>query len=308
MKLSQEEGIARLTPLLNRGKLIVFVGSGVSVPSGLPTWDGLLREFIAFCHSLPGQVKDDEFARLLSDAEGMTATYPTRVASALRDKLKQTPENEKDTVERYWKRWLNRMFVAADPNPAHEAVVGTNYPYIVTSNYDDLLEMAARSRGMSELPFNSFSFTHPEKVAAAIYEKRPCIIHAHGDGENLSIGDMIFTAEDYQRIRRDYPGFRLALQTLMLQYSMLFVGYGGSDPHLEDLLDEVCHSLGWKQAGLPEAFVFMKEEKVNSVHERYKEKRRTHFIVTRTYEDTVPFLKSLEDACPRLSEPEGVGG
>ena len=47
--LTLEQGIKVLSEELQNERLIAFVGSGISVDSGLPTWDGFLDSFIGFC-------------------------------------------------------------------------------------------------------------------------------------------------------------------------------------------------------------------------------------------------------------------
>ena len=38
--------------LLSEGKLSIFAGSGVSVDSGLPQWDGFIDKYITICEML----------------------------------------------------------------------------------------------------------------------------------------------------------------------------------------------------------------------------------------------------------------
>jgi hypothetical protein len=296
-----EDAVEILRPLLQSNRLVLFIGSGVSVdpPSNLPLWDGLIREFIAFCADVPPELRDTEFEDLLESARQNPARYPERIASALIQKLQEIEDARYD-IQKSLRQWMTERFNSASPNANHDAIVQTNYPFLITSNYDNLLEKASRSAGFSRLALRTYDFNQAPGLAIALYQREPCIIHAHGDAQSISVGDMIFTSEDYARIRRKYPGFRLALKAVMLQYSLLFVGYGGSDPHFEDLMEEMSHDLNWSvDPALPKTFIFMHEDKVDPILRKYKEARRAHFITIDDYSKTPLFLEQLRDIQPR---------
>lgn len=297
---SVKESIDVLRPILQARKLIVFVGSGISVPSGLPTWDGLLSGFIDFASNLQPHLSDDEkFIELIEDAKKQKDQYPARVALVLRNRLLEIEQNGIANVLRRFNMWLTDT-LTGKPNDYHKFIVSTNYPFILTTNYDGLLESAADELGYFELGINSFSFDNAHKLAAAIYEEKPSIIHVHGDYTQIALEKFIFTADDYQIIEKNYPGFRLAIQSLFLQYSILFVGYGGSDPHFEKLMEEMAYWLGWSiNKSLPRCFLVLKEGKAGEVLSRYKKRMRTDVITINDYDETHVLLEQLRDISPR---------
>jgi hypothetical protein len=300
-----DSGVETLGPLLREGKLIVLTGSGVSVPSpsNLPTWDGFLREFIKFCRLVQEHAEldpADRFDELLSDAEAEAAKYPIRVASALKQKLLEIERKYAANISNLMSLWLTDLFQSGRWNANHEQIVETNYKFILTSNYDRLLELAARDLGHWALYANTYSFKEPEKIAGVIYSEKPAIIHVHGDVRSISLEDFIFTSEDYLRIRRSYPGFTLSVQSLMLNYSVLFVGYGGSDPHLEELVEELRFFFRYSDSELlPRCFILLKKGKASKVLKQFKTRMRTSFIEIDNYEDTPLFLKYLRAVSPR---------
>lgn len=301
MRYSLQEGIDALVPYLEQGKLIVFVGSGISVPSELPTWDELLTKFVDFCEELQDQLPDsDRFDSLISDAKSNKKQYPVRVASALKSRLVELNSNKVYNIFGSFADWFLQMFTGALPNENHQLITATSFPHILTSNYDTLLEQSARKQGFKTLPLNSFTFKEADKVAAAIYEGRPTIIHIHGKLDNIVLDDFVFTAQDYVRIKRKYPGFTLALQALFLNYSILFVGYGGSDPHLEDFVEEVSYFLEWStMEQLPRYFLVLRKDKAGEVLEKYKDTLRTHLICVDTYDQSTEMLGKLQKQFPR---------
>ncbi len=267
MEICINEGLEKLKNLMKNKKLIIFVGSGISVPSGLPTWDELLDNFIELCEKLQGTLsKEDQFVKLLDDAKSRKENYPTQVASVLKNKLAEIQKKEIANVYKIIQSWFIDKFSSSQPNDYHKLILKTNFPYILTSNYDNLLEKAAMDLGFFDLYANSFSFKEADKVAAALYEKKSCIIHVHGDINSIALDDFVFTSEDYVKIKNKYPGFTLSIQSLFVNYSVLFVGYGVSDPHLEDLLEELSYYFDWSMfEKLPKYYIALKKDKIDTI-------------------------------------------
>ena len=95
----------------------------------------------------------------------------------------------------------------------------------------------------------------------------------------------------------------MALQTLFFSNSVLFVGYGGSDPHFEDFMEDIAHSLNWSTNDkLPRAFLALQKDKVGEVLNKYKGRLRTDIIELDTYEETTKLLKRLQLIAPRPKE------
>ena len=100
-----DDGIEKLKALRAEDKLILFVGSGMSVPppSSLPTWEGFLDEFISFCRTTEtkysNHITDPIFTNeLVADADSAKSKYPAEVASVLKNKLSELPDMIKTNV------------------------------------------------------------------------------------------------------------------------------------------------------------------------------------------------------------------
>jgi NAD-dependent SIR2 family protein deacetylase len=317
MIYDMSSGIKELTPLLNNNKLIVLAGSGVSVDSGLPTWDGLLASFIDFCQSIRESIKDyippstlTEYDQLLEDATDLSGKHPLKVVTVLRNKLKefQSRYSTDVDIDNLFKLHFTKLFLNANPNANHEQIVKTDYPFILTTNYDILFEDAAIAAGFPRLRGRNYSFDKPDKVAAAIFEQHPCVLHLHGNILNIAkTDDFVLTAEDYTRIKRKHHGFTLAIQTLFMHYSVLYVGYGGSDPHLEEFAEELSQALNWPSyPNFPvRNFIILLESKISragrfdQVIERYQSITRTEIIALKDYTETTTLLHELQKLKPR---------
>ena len=304
MSLDFDAAKKQLIELLKLNKLTIFCGSGISLdpPSNLPDWDGLLEEFIKFCETLipviPENI-DPNWKTIISDAKNQYKKYPARVASILKDKLASYNNVNSLNIMKSFSKWLNGR-LSTKPNNNHKYIVSTNYSHILTSNYDNLLEDAAHDLNFIDLAMRSYSFNEAGKFASSIYDNKSSIVHIHGDMGNISLDDFVFTQDDYIRIRDKYKGFTLALQTLFIHNSILFVGYGASDPHLEDLIDQLTEDIKWSNSlNLPRFFLIIKKDKSCKLFEEYKKKHNTALIELENYSDVTKLLEELSIACPR---------
>ncbi|HKO43800.1 MAG TPA: SIR2 family protein [Pyrinomonadaceae bacterium] len=309
MRLTLDQATKQLIPLVENRRLILLAGAGVSYKSDLPLWDDLIERFIDFCREVQQILPpENRFQGLLDAASHERSSHPERVASVLKDELANVQRTTGAKIQDVFTDWLINE-LSGDPNDNHRLIVKTNYPFVLTSNYDTLLEGAAREEGFASLALFSYTFNDPAEIAAAIYEERPALIHIHGSMRNVGVGDFVFTADDYTRIKRQHPGFSMALDTLFIKYSTLFVGYGGSDPHLEDVAEGLAFKLreGWPTlSALPRSFLMLHKDKVNEVLDRYKGKLRTDIIVLENFDEMTTLLQSLYDVAPR--PPMGTNG
>jgi NAD-dependent SIR2 family protein deacetylase len=311
MTLSIQQAIEQLTPLVKARKLVILAGAGISFDSGLPLWDGLIQKFINFCKDVQDILpQDSRFQALLDSATLETERHPERVASVLKNELAKVEKRTGAKIQDVFTDWLINE-LSGVPNDLHRLIIKTSYPFILTANYDTLLEAAARAEGYPALALYTYTFNDPARIAAAIYEERPAIIHVHGSMKNVGLGDFVFTGEDYSRIKRQHPGFAMALDTIFIKYSTLFVGYGGSDPHLEDVAEGLAFKLkeGWPDLDtLPKSFLVLHKRKVTDVLEKYKGRLRTEIIILDDYKDLRTLLQALQEVAPRPSQSKNGNG
>jgi NAD-dependent SIR2 family protein deacetylase len=302
--LEIDEATDILTQLAINEQLIIFVGSGISIASGLPMWDEFLEKFISFCRDVRRtyekypEVQEIFSDALLSDAEIQTKVRPTHVATVLKERMSRLPKRISTNVQNDFRRWFFNLFSHAEPNLQHHWIASTNYPYILTSNYDTLLEDAAKAVGA---PYASISFHEKGLVAESLYNQTPAIIHVHGNAYDAVLDQVIFTSEDYIRIiKKGEPGFSFALQSLFLRYSTLFVGYGASDPHLEDLIEEFAYFFDFEESEtMSKNYLVVLRDKAQTVYDAYKKRMRTELVVIDDFKQYEHLLKKINIAAPR---------
>jgi hypothetical protein len=305
----------KLGQLLESGKLIAFVGSGISAaePSSLPTWGGFLMKLIDFCAKLPVDYSSEPDVvntftpTFIKDARFDAKDNPVRVATVLKEKVSSVASSLGRSITNDLNKWFHGMFINAIPNSRHDFIVNTNFPYILTTNYDTLLGEAQKTLGS---PLKMYSFTDKVAILSAIYTKTPSIIHVHGmytdifqnstfkdDASEVStsLNNIVFTVKDYHDIiKKKHAGFSFGLQTLFLQYSTIFLGYGSNDPHLEDVLADMATFFGnAPKSSIPTCYLMVKRGEANSVYEHYKKMLHTELIVIDNftqYDDLLNFL------------------
>jgi hypothetical protein len=193
-----------LGTLARDNQLVLFLGAGISVPAGLPSWRELLRPL---ADKAP-DIDPDELLPAHPD-------YP-RAASILRDALGETFDTDIDTA-------LSRTEHAL----GHSILASLRCDEVITTNFDDLYEQAARTtfqpRQLSVLPW------------ARATPGQPWLLKMHGGIKRHTI----LTREDFDTYNTHWRPLASVVQTLLLTRHVLFVGYSLTDENFVRLGREV---------------------------------------------------------------------
>lgn len=302
MILNSDDGFKRISGLLATRQLSIFAGSGISVDSGLPAWDGFIDKYIEICQILNSCLPDDlKFDSIIDDAKD---NYKDKnlidTVTALKEKIKHCKDHGVNVD--FCNDILNQLFYSAKCNTYHEMIVSTAYNHIITTNYDSLLEDAAKKLGYYKLLTNSYSYVDYQAISASIYSGDTAIIHAHGKIADIKLDQFVLTKQDYLNIMKHNPGFRYIINTIFITNSVLFVGYGGSDPHFEDIIDDLNATLNWsgENPHLPKCYIMMIKDKATPIREFLSNSNRVDIIAFDSYEEMKQFLDKLCVAYPRI--------
>lgn len=190
--------IEEMKKALKNDKLILFVGAGVSKNSGIPTWGQMVRVFAEKLGYPVERLSTNEYIRIpqyfygMDDSEGHHVYYDT-----LRQII--TPDAEPNI--------LNMLI--ADIHPKH----------IVTTNYDKLMDMAAKDYTVIRQDKDLF------RADASHY-----LIKMHGDVENVE--QVVFKETDYLQYSETHRLMETFLKSLLIDHIFLFVGYSLNDYNL----------------------------------------------------------------------------
>jgi hypothetical protein len=236
MNLTTSEKAIR--SFLDQSDTVIFVGSGLSIWSGLPTWETILRNLIDIAASkgAPTQIAEEALAnkQLLEAADALQLT-PLEIANSLRHRM---------------------GFATAQPHEIHSLLVQLGPQRFVTTNYDSLIEQQLGRDGK----LGSFRTVTSRQVAelADIVKASAdeFIFKPHGD-----LGDadsIVIATRDYERVMASESSqIRRSLETLLVTRPILFLGYGLRDPDtglvLRTVHERYLGNIGHFMAVVPDA-------------------------------------------------------
>ncbi|ARD47987.1 SIR2 family protein [Sporosarcina sp. P33] len=203
--------VRELTDASRNGKLVFFVGAGVSTLSDYPQWSKLVDKYHL---ELYGKVKKERYSA---------------------DEYLRIPQIFHDVKgEEAYNQILEETFSVDRPtNPIHDKILAMNPAHIITTNYDDLIEKTCWKRG------KYFSLISAEDdVACATSPKY--LLKVHGDFRRGYTGDHIVLKEsDYMNFEQDRPLISNLMKTIMATHTIVFIGYGLGDYNINSLLNWV---------------------------------------------------------------------
>lgn len=206
--MDKETLINKFSESLVENNGIFFIGSGISAPSGFPTWKELLEPLI----------KDLNIKITKNDDLTEIAQYVVNIYTGNKGPLLS------DVINAFKKD--------KEINNYHEIIIRTKLKKIWTTNFDLLLEKA----------FNNYSIDYIVKTNDSDFLKnnkteQVQIIKMHGCIDK-NPDDIVFTQEDYEDFFIKKPAIAGQLRTDLLNNSFLFIGYSFGDSNLKNILIE----------------------------------------------------------------------
>ena len=192
-----EQDIRFLAEELEKGKLVVFVGAGVSKNSGLPEWEELIKNYADY-----RGIKEFTSKQFLTIPEEVFERYGS---------LKYYEIAEK--------RFLGKYVT----NSIHRILKKMKLTYIITTNYDTLIEDEIKNLQIvskdEDLPY-----TNSNKM----------LIKMHGDFENKNI---VLKQSDYDNYEKNFQLISTLVKGLFTTNTVLFIGYSYSDTNVQQIMN-----------------------------------------------------------------------
>jgi hypothetical protein len=210
-----------------QGRLVLFTGSGIGLPAGLPDWRLLLRDL-----AKSAGMDDAAAGQLVQlDVLDQAAILSRRLgAERLADEVAARLDVPHHAL-------------------AHGLLAGLPVTEHVTVNYDRLHEIAAEAAD--------------ERLAVLPYEPAQdrWLLKLHGCVQQDRRHDIVLTRADYLSLGQHRAILTGLVQALLVARHMLFVGFGLTDPHLHAVLHDVRRALGHdRQDRLGTALVLSRDE------------------------------------------------
>lgn len=211
---SQRETAERLADQARTGKLVPFMGAGVSVSAGGPTWSGLITKLALGVGMDDAQIESLSSAKrsaldqaaylreLYRRKNGDATAFGTAVAAAV-------------TTDRYGLA------------PALLASLRTEQA--ITLNYDTLFERASEDAGDSRtiIPSDDPSSSRSGKW----------LLKLHGSADAPET--IVLTRDDYLGYSANREALSAIVKANLITHHLLFVGFGLADDHFHQIIHDV---------------------------------------------------------------------
>lgn len=201
----QYSNLLRIKEASKQGRLVVFVGAGVSNNSGVPTWSTLIDAMKQECN-LVNEKDDLKIAQLYKDARG-EKEYMDKVKNVLK---------------------YNKVI----PNIIHKDILTLTPCHIITTNYDNLLEQEIENE------FKQYAIIKEDRdLPNMLYSNS--VTKMHGD---FDANIIVLTESDYHNYAKNFPLIRSFVISLFASKLVVFVGFSFADLNLKIILNDV-HSV-----------------------------------------------------------------
>lgn len=227
IKTEDKKFIQKIAEELLKQDTILYIGSGVSCWSGLPSWSKLLKDLSAYVAQLGYSNKHIDSA--ISNGKYLHAASLSKKQLTLQE------------YASFMKKEINNT--SFQPSILHEAIVQLGCNNYVTTNYDKLLEKTLQKFGRMMQVISSKNLVELPMINRL--DAHDYVFKAHGDVDDID--SIIFTREDYAKLYSDTSKVAQTLKTMLLTKTVIFIGFGLSDPDFDYIRDKITTTYGGSQ-------------------------------------------------------------
>lgn len=200
-----------------QGKLVVFVGAGVSCNvEGMPDWNGLIQNMskaIGYSKCTSCKHKNEGCEKYCLFKDDYSA-----------DEFLKIPQYVFNTDESLYNKVLAESIPMMTVDaPLSSAIFDINPGHIITTNYDQLLESSRNVfREQYQVIVNDKDLLNADKSKY--------IIKMHGD---LSANNIVLKEQDYLDYSQNHVLMELFIKSLLTDHIVLFLGYSLTDYNIK---------------------------------------------------------------------------
>ena len=211
-------------------RLVFFVGAGASIPSGMPSW----KEAIEIIKERMDVAPQDDFLKI---PQYYYVQYGKRDYTRL---MREVFKHKK----------------MLSPNDIHHEIFKFQVSTIVTTNYDYLLEEAAKAtyRVVDVISRDS-------DLVYGFAESK--IIKMHGDFEH---DNFVLKEEDYLNYAQNFRLLAAYIKALIAGNTLVFIGYSFNDPDLKQIFSWVKEILG---SDMPRSYMIVADRPYSEMEVNY---------------------------------------
>jgi hypothetical protein len=266
-----------LIDAIAKGKCVVFVGAGLSVQAGLPTWKQLIRDMLAWAlNHNPGLPTARAIETRINNGQFMEAAEALIAA--------MTPNEQRD--------FMSYTFEKAAPAEAHRILAEIPFAAVITTNFDMLLEEVYPRRT------TTLDYTQRGNIQRVLAEDVFHIFKAHGNYNGEAHNPPILTRSQYRNLLlNQYPAYSEYLRRVLSEKHVLFLGYSLQDPDLNFVLDTVQDIF---DGHLPTHYALFPQSEVDELTGTDNLSRNIRILTYPDHSQLVPWLRALADAVSKI--------
>lgn len=214
---NEKESGSHLVESLKSGECALFLGSGMSLNSGLPGWDKILSDL------------SDELS-IPKENQRNDLDYFLDLAQWYREAKKEP------TIETRIKKYFSVESSHASPTIAHYLIGSLPARFFITTNYDNLIEYALET--LRKYPIRVVTDQDAARTGGL---DGTYVIKIHGCATDD--GGVVLSRDDYEDFITSRPAMALLLESLLLNQTFLFLGYGLRDPDFRSINHRIANIL-----------------------------------------------------------------
>lgn len=202
---SYEESKRIIQEAQENNQLVLFVGAGASIDSGMPSWNKAVDKIKK---RLGYEEKDDQ----------LLPANPLKIPQYY---FNQRGKNEYTNL-------MRKIFKYGETLPTtklHQKLMKFNAPTIITTNYDYLIEQAAEENGEAIQVISS-------DIDLAYKNLGKELIKIHGDFEH---DNFVLKEDDYLNYSANFKLIENYVKSIIGTKVVLFIGYSFNDPDIKQI-------------------------------------------------------------------------
>jgi len=210
-----------LMQAFSKNEVVLFVGSGLSIDLGLPSWNKLVIDIINHVVLKSGNKNLNMFSELLSIGELSALEVLTHIENKGHKKLAQ------DYIS-------NALRIKANSNLEIHKKLSKVCPRIITTNYDHAFQQAL---GDTVHKVSNSSLHGISNLS----QKKEYIFKIHGDVDEPD--SCILFESDYKNLYNiegeQQDLFTTQFKSIILNKTILFVGFSLGDPYVKQIMNHI---------------------------------------------------------------------
>lgn len=215
------QNVRRLAALASGGKLVPFMGAGVSVSAGAPSW-GRLIEVLAAGVDLPSSVREslrNKDRDALDQAAFLRAIY-----------MDQRPDGS-SSGDGGFAAGIIKAVALERYGLAPALLASLKTEQAITLNYDELFERASADAGMAR-----------SVIPGALKPDADAwLLKLHGSVTDST--SIVLTRDDYLGFNATREALSAIVKATLITHHLLFVGFGLADDHFHQIIHDVRRAL-----------------------------------------------------------------